>query len=354
MKFNRDKIILILIIGLLVLLLVGGGVFYFITKNNQINLVINTQKQNQVQENQQGLSKDKKTLTQEERNNLTGKKMTDDQARVFFDTTEIISNNLPESIEFWTEAYCPGNGDVYNYNFDNLKYNNTDYYFLDSCDQGDIGSHGGCQTCAMSKIKLIPIGCETDEQKYYETINGKIFLVTTCPQGSECQIKIFKNNTSQIIKLEYRVPLYISFDDDYNFDDYSDLKISYGEIGAGSGKLNEQNDIFLFDKDKNIFIHNDDISGSRINIDKDNKEVINQYVNIGPYARLSKNTVYKWIDSRFELIRRETNITENSGGLCIEKKEYYASSQIVNKTIKKGSCSDDALREYSHILDEFQ
>jgi hypothetical protein len=32
-----------------------------------------------------------------------------------FKATEIVSNNLPNSIEFWTQAYCPASGTKYDY-----------------------------------------------------------------------------------------------------------------------------------------------------------------------------------------------------------------------------------------------
>ncbi|MDD4409568.1 MAG: hypothetical protein PHW52_02830 [Candidatus Pacebacteria bacterium] len=64
-----------------------------------------------------------------------------------FQATEIVSDNLPDSIEFWTQANCP--------NSKTYKYIIPDGYDLQGCVAGTTGSHGGCATCRMSKIKLL-------------------------------------------------------------------------------------------------------------------------------------------------------------------------------------------------------
>ena len=63
-----------------------------------------------------------------------------------FKATEIISD-ASGRVEFWTEAYCPDSGTYYDYDKNNLRE-----YTIDSCEQGETGSHGGCKTCIMSKI----------------------------------------------------------------------------------------------------------------------------------------------------------------------------------------------------------
>lgn len=63
-----------------------------------------------------------------------------------FQATEIISNNLPYSIEFWTQADCSSAR--------KWGYEVPDGYHEASCSNGNKGSHGGCPTCIMSKIKL--------------------------------------------------------------------------------------------------------------------------------------------------------------------------------------------------------
>lgn len=76
-------------------------------------------------------------------------KITNEEAKEYFHATEIVNNNLPESIEFWTEAYCPSSGTYYDYNSDILSN-----YIVDKCEQGETGSHGGCKSCIMSKLLL--------------------------------------------------------------------------------------------------------------------------------------------------------------------------------------------------------
>lgn len=93
----------------------------------------------------QVFAKSVEDVYQEHLNGL--KSMTDDQLREKFFYTEIVNNSIPQTIEFWTEAYCP---------FEDNHFSYTVPYDFDLvyCEKGDDGSHGGCPTCAMSKIKL--------------------------------------------------------------------------------------------------------------------------------------------------------------------------------------------------------
>jgi len=71
-----------------------------------------------------------------------------------FSATELVENNLPNSITFWTTAYCPGAGTPFDYKI-------PAGYQKESCISGPMGSHGGCSYCAMSKIKLNIIATST-------------------------------------------------------------------------------------------------------------------------------------------------------------------------------------------------
>lgn len=68
----------------------------------------------------------------------------------YFRATEIVKFNILDSynIVFWAEANCPYSGKGYEYQI-------PTGYGLGSCKGGEIGSHGGCLTCAMSEINLI-------------------------------------------------------------------------------------------------------------------------------------------------------------------------------------------------------
>lgn len=83
---------------------------------------------------------------------------------VKFKATEIVSNNLPESIEFWTQAYCPGSGTRYDYIY------NMPGYILKSCEKGNDGSHGGCKTCIMSNIKFVKGSLE---ESFFDAIKNR-------------------------------------------------------------------------------------------------------------------------------------------------------------------------------------
>ena len=64
-----------------------------------------------------------------------------------FSATEVVEDNLPESITFWSPAFCPDR-------YTNYVYSAPEGYELVSCEMGQTGTHGGCSYCAMSKIKL--------------------------------------------------------------------------------------------------------------------------------------------------------------------------------------------------------
>ena len=94
-------------------------------------------------------------------------KISDEDAKKLFKATEIVSNNLPDSIEFWTEANCP--------HWDNeWIYQIPDYYSYlsdgspEDCIKGEMGSHGGCPTCIMSKIKLLSWKTYKNEEYGFE------------------------------------------------------------------------------------------------------------------------------------------------------------------------------------------
>jgi hypothetical protein len=65
-----------------------------------------------------------------------------------FAVVELVSNDLPQSIEFWTQAFCPDSGRA-------MEYKVPVGYRVESCKGGPVGSHGGCSFCGMSKIKLV-------------------------------------------------------------------------------------------------------------------------------------------------------------------------------------------------------
>ncbi len=87
--------------------------------------------------------------------------------------TEIVSYDLKilvdldefrrGSIEFWTEATCPFEGRDYEYKI-------PEGFAFNSCKEGEVGSHGGCPTCEMSKVSLDV--CNYDE--HYCSLEGYI------------------------------------------------------------------------------------------------------------------------------------------------------------------------------------
>ena len=212
-----------------------------------------------------------------------------------FKATEIVSNNLPNSIEFWTQAYCPASGTKYDYNFNYYRYN------LGDCEEGEIGSHGGCPTCVMSKIKLVGAStCNNDSFNYYQFGKSKILIETSYFNESEkykedckiCQVGIFGKGMSQVIGDSYCEN--VSFENDYNFDGYNDLAIKTIEA------RNDSYDIYLYDKKSNGFVKNLELSNlANVFIDLKNKRIVSGY-----NGRDDRNKEeYEYIDSKLKLVR---------------------------------------------------
>ncbi len=266
-----------LIIGIIFLtMVIIGSLSYFFNQGKQRE----SDNQNQEQNNN---SFDKiynqQTLSEEEINNLSGKKMTNEQAKAFFAATEIVSNDLPESIEFWTEAYCPGSETEYDYNFDNIY---ACFYSFDSCEQGKTGSHGGCETCIMSKIKLNgsyfadSSFCENNSMNYYQFNNRKIFVEIDYLEDNctACKIRIYNKSGNQDIKNDRC--LFVDFFD-INFDNYYDLLIQE------NAATNATYSVYLFDPEKDQYLYNENFSKlcfSRAEFDETKKELY-EYIKIG-------------------------------------------------------------------------
>jgi len=334
----RNKgVILFGIFGILVFIFLG--VINFLNSNQQNN------------SNQEAVQEENVMSAQEEEGDTVPAqkeeivKLDDKDIKERFKATEIVFNNLPESIEFWTEAYCPGSDASYDYQLD-LTANSE--YLLSSCELGEIGSYGGCKTCVMSKIKLIRWTCESDTQRYYNTDNGNKFVVTISPNCTSHYLKIFSKGVEQIIELDEEYED-ISFED-YNFDGYSDLKIFFGPAGTGSGRLNESNKIYLFDENQSKYIYNKTVTGSIITIDRAKKEVIKGYVDIAKYI-YTVDAAYKWVNDSFVLLRMTVAIESgDTSELCWRKVEYYANGKIVDESIEKGGCFERVLKEDSHLI----
>lgn len=89
-----------------------------------------------------------------------------------FGMTDLVSNNLPNSIEFYTQATCPGNG-VYGYPI-------PTGYKLESCSTGYSPSeHCGCSSCIMAKVKLSKSTTSTNLNLTFPTQGATLVKGTT-------------------------------------------------------------------------------------------------------------------------------------------------------------------------------
>ncbi|MFA6252280.1 MAG: hypothetical protein WCX74_02680 [Candidatus Paceibacterota bacterium] len=260
-------------------------------------------------------------------------KLTDKNILAKFKATEIVSNNLPESIEFWTESYCPGNGFNYNYKFEGSDMYR---YSFDSCEQGDTGSHGGCKACIMSKIKLIKSSeCEGNKKQYYQ-VNGKnIFVqlegVNNCDYY---QIRIYGGGIDQ--KIEGHADL--SFNNDYNFDGYKDISVLVDVA------QNNSYGIYLYNQKENKYIFNEKLSElSDISVDANKKEIISFWKGgVGWWSQ----DAYKYVDGKIILFE---SYQCNNGCFCENNEKEMCPTHIVydlnGNVLKETSEQKDILTE---------
>lgn len=102
-----------------------------------------------------------------------------------FAMTDLVSNNLPDSIEFWAQATCPNSGSIYDYPI-------PEGYALVSCMTDSVlASHCGCSDCIMSKIKL--------QKKSTNLINGVCGSANGTTVSSAPSANLCASGTSSIV-----------------------------------------------------------------------------------------------------------------------------------------------------------
>lgn len=263
------------ILGILVFIFLG---FIYFLNNNQQN---NSNQEAIQEENVISVQGGEGNIIPAQKEEIV--KSDDKDIKERFKATEIVSNNLPESIEFWTEAYCPGSDTSYDYPLD-LTGNSE--YLLSSCESGEIGSHDGCKTCVMSKVKLTRRTCESDTQEYIK-INSKNYFISTIGCNQEVT-KIYHNHSVQFI--EGRP----SFEYDYNFDAVNDITV------VTDNAQNNSCNIYLYDFKKDKFVYNEKLSSLNCPaVDVSKKRVIH-FLKYG--AGNWDSMTYGYTDGKFYLI----------------------------------------------------
>jgi len=71
-----------------------------------------------------------------------------------FAFTEVVENNLPYSATGWAQAWCPQYGGEHSYQVHLDNNGLSQYYTITACEDGPVGSHGGCSFCAMCKVTV--------------------------------------------------------------------------------------------------------------------------------------------------------------------------------------------------------
>jgi LPXTG-motif cell wall-anchored protein len=70
-----------------------------------------------------------------------------------FGFTEIVENSLPNRASGWAQAFCDPTS-IYYYGKTLANSGLDVYYNIIGCQQGPVGSHGGCSYCAMCLVTV--------------------------------------------------------------------------------------------------------------------------------------------------------------------------------------------------------
>jgi hypothetical protein len=84
-----------------------------------------------------------------------------------FGGSELVEDNLPESLTAWYTAACSGRYDIHLEK--HTPVNIRGRYKASKCEMGPTGSHGGCSYCLMCKVRWEPTPAEIAAIKEAET-----------------------------------------------------------------------------------------------------------------------------------------------------------------------------------------
>jgi hypothetical protein len=157
-KNQKRNTLIIFILAIIILASISSFGYYFCNKNKQeVNKKLN----------QQGLSKSGQIKNEDKETaegNLLIKKI---------NATEIIKNDwCSDCVTFWTEAECPYSNKKYEYEVPDDYYISAAY-----CPENEIGTHGGCPNCVMSKITLKK---KSDNNNYSQLIGVAPTITNFC------------------------------------------------------------------------------------------------------------------------------------------------------------------------------
>jgi hypothetical protein len=147
---SQKRLINILIIGVVVVIVITMGGYFIYTKIDEIK------KESFKIENSNIDDSNTKEVENEEiveieyvtKNYIDVRDLNEEDLKKFFKATEIINNNKNE-ISFWIDSICPKDEEDYDF-ITPEGYNNPWCQVYEE----EIGTHGGCPTCVLSKIIL--------------------------------------------------------------------------------------------------------------------------------------------------------------------------------------------------------
>jgi hypothetical protein len=137
------------------------------------------------------------------------KDLNEEDLKKFFKATEIINNNRHE-MSFWTESSCPKNGENYDFIIPE-GYNNP---WCQAYEE-EIGTHGGCPTCVLSKIILNDVDVYYCKHSFCR--NSIMYENTELPDAME--ISNLENEMSlEIFNSDEKIKEYIGEKTNIEFD----------------------------------------------------------------------------------------------------------------------------------------
>ncbi|BFT95197.1 MAG: hypothetical protein MNSN_05100 [Minisyncoccus archaeiphilus] len=247
--------IFFVIIGILVVVFLGF-IYYFKNSINQERASEQERSEpvnsgeffKETGENEQGLEGEKEIY--DSKNKFLGQ-LSNEEIKKLFNATEVIINDSPKVIEFWTEATCPGDGLDSDYSFEKIGLTFEAGYFLISCVHGDDEFHN----YKTIKIRLGNEGFFLDNDLMEAELNSLENIKindsfafaqgysTRYPGGWGSGYSIFyKGNESGLSCTDIDKSLGVY---DINFDGYDDIicfdhyMSGYGNVGIYDVKINK-------------------------------------------------------------------------------------------------------------------
>lgn len=225
----------------------------------------------------------------------------EEDVKKYFNASEIIYMGIPGSgyedyIIFWSEAECPYSGK-------NYSYQAPDDYYVSSayCSEKEVGTHGGCPTCVMSKIVLRKKTETVSGLEYSQWLEMAPALMSYCSQINDYMDNLDMKGNYINIDLDNDKEILVSCDAYYYLHNYAVLDSQNSKwVPLLRGSLGFSNQFSL----------TQNIEGK--DYDKDGiDEITYSYEGWGMDGGIEVHRLYSFQDKKWYVCLKEFYINEN-------------------------------------------